>query len=644
MNPQELPHFTAVWSARPKVEGPDVAVPPDEGVDDVQRRTRTRTPGDANPPTPDIPGPWTPWRAFAEGSVAPTNTPTAQYRTISVDPVAQPPREGPLDIQRRTRPITGATFGPWTGWATISEGGSAPPDTPTAEYRVREGPPVTVVNEGADDIERRTRTITPGQPTPDTPDVQRRTRSVTGQAFGPYGSFGPYQSGSPPVDTPTVDYERILATSSFDFDTASSNNSPNGIAFDGTNFFIAQWNGVTVYAYSSTGSPVSSKNFNSASNQRTGMAFDGEHLFILAAHGTVSVYETNGDRVRNFESGVTNANAIAVTDDRVYVIANSGRNVRALTKTGTRQTDDEWTLDSANTATSGFTFAMGKFWVADRGDDKVYAYNEDGSRSSSDDWNLASREVGGLTFAMGMFWSTNRSNKVFAYESNGSRRGAGYHFRTRTSSPTYSAWGQWTTISEGNSRPSDTPLAQFRLLPVTIPGQPVVGPFGQWTDFDEGSNAPPDTPTTQYRVTEGPDVVTTGEGADDVQSRTRQATGATYGPWSGYTTVAEGRSAPPDTDTAQYRVIEGPDVAVPPLAQTPDIQRRTRTITPGQPVAPDPPTYGNWSGWLTVAALEGQAAPENTDVTQWRRVEGPGVPGGMGGFREGDPVPDPSWW
>ncbi|MYD94579.1 MAG: hypothetical protein F4Y02_13010, partial [Chloroflexi bacterium] len=76
------------------------------------------------------------------------------------------PDEGTPDIQRRTRSITGNTYGPWTPYSPSGEGGTTPPATPTEEYRLVAGPDV-----------------------PGTPDIQRRTRSITGNTYDPWTPY-----------------------------------------------------------------------------------------------------------------------------------------------------------------------------------------------------------------------------------------------------------------------------------------------------------------------------------------------------------------------------------------------------------------------------------------------------------------------
>ena len=91
----------------------------------------------------------------------------------------------------------------------------------------------------------------------------------------------------------------------------------------------------------------------------------------------------------------------------------------------TRDTSLEFDLISANTFAAGITFGNDKLWVVDAVDDKVYAYNSDGTRSSGDDFDFDSTiSVQGITFANGKLYilsNTFNARKVWAYNTDGTR-------------------------------------------------------------------------------------------------------------------------------------------------------------------------------------------------------------------------------
>ena len=91
-------------------EGPPVLYQDPDPTIPAGKTEGPNAPGPREPPREGNPGPWSPWTFSEEGDTAPPNTPFVQYRVQEGPNVpgnpgtpAGSPREGPPDIQRRTR-------------------------------------------------------------------------------------------------------------------------------------------------------------------------------------------------------------------------------------------------------------------------------------------------------------------------------------------------------------------------------------------------------------------------------------------------------------------------------------------------------------------------------------------------------------
>ena len=92
------------------VEGPPALYQDPDRTIPAGKTEGPDAPGPREPPREGNPGPWSPWTFSEEGDTAPPNTPFVQYRVQEGPNVpgnpgtpAGSPREGPPDIQRRTR-------------------------------------------------------------------------------------------------------------------------------------------------------------------------------------------------------------------------------------------------------------------------------------------------------------------------------------------------------------------------------------------------------------------------------------------------------------------------------------------------------------------------------------------------------------
>ena len=82
----------------------------------------------------------------------------------------------------------------------------------------------------------------------------------------------------------------------------------------------------------------------------------------------------------------------------------------------------DFDLSSDNNRSTGITAYDGKFWVVDDRDDKVYAYNADGTRDAASDFDLDADNYrpGGITALDGKFWVVDSVDaKVYVYNADG---------------------------------------------------------------------------------------------------------------------------------------------------------------------------------------------------------------------------------
>ena len=122
-----------------------------------------------------------------------------------------------------------------------------------------------------------------------------------------------------------------------------------------------------------------------------------------------------------------NPQGITFANNKFWVVDFNDNKVYAYDNTRTRSSSDDFALGSANGRPTGIAFANSMFWVVDSQDDKVYAYTSTGTYSSANDFDLESgnRDPFGITFGNNMFWVVDsQDDKVFAYTSTGMRSSA----------------------------------------------------------------------------------------------------------------------------------------------------------------------------------------------------------------------------
>ncbi len=117
--------------------------------------------------------------------------------------------------------------------------------------------------------------------------------------------------------------------------------------------------------------------------------------------------------------------------DAVAAESDTGNNcssgVRVSVAEGGTTGGGDFYLAGDNGSPAGIAHANGRFYVVDRGDDKVYAYRTNGQRDDGADFDLAGDNSSphGIAHANGRFYVVDNSDdKVYAYATNGQRDAA----------------------------------------------------------------------------------------------------------------------------------------------------------------------------------------------------------------------------
>ena len=109
--------------------------------------------------------------------------------------------------------------------------------------------------------------------------------------------------------------------------------------------------------------------------------------------------------------------------------ANNCSSAVSVTVSGSQMEIEGFDLPgNVNLSPEGIVFANDRFFVVDREDDKVYAYQSSGQRDSASDFDLdsANGNAFGITFANNRFYVVDdRDQKVYAYDASG-QRASGY--------------------------------------------------------------------------------------------------------------------------------------------------------------------------------------------------------------------------
>ncbi len=227
-----------------------------------------------------------------------------------------------------------------------------------------------------------------------------------------------------------------------DFDLASENDAAHGITYADERFYVVDETDDKVYVYDSRGSHVASADFalDSENDGPAGITYALGRLYVLdRPDDKVYVYESSGNRVASADFSMDSQNVapngITYALGRFYVVNGSrgstNTTVYAYGSDGSRTASADFTLDSVGMTESHsrITYALGYFYVVRDSSDnlsraRVHAYASGGSRTASEDLTLDAQngDPTGMTYAGGRFYVLDTGDdKVFAYDGDGSR-------------------------------------------------------------------------------------------------------------------------------------------------------------------------------------------------------------------------------
>ena len=197
------------------------------------------------------------------------------------------------------------------------------------------------------------------------------------------------------------------------FQLVSGNNDPTGIAFGDGMIWVVDRADDEVYAYNPDGTNDSASGFLLPSDRTTptGIAFGDGRLWVADAYSSSCghssrinycaeflVYTTSGQHISS-HGRIGTPVGIAFGNDRLWVVA-SGSSVSSYTTSGGIDRVSSLRLQSSNDAAVGIAFDNGNLWVVDN-DGTVYSY----SGAVIPGFDLASRtDPTGIAFGDGRIW------------------------------------------------------------------------------------------------------------------------------------------------------------------------------------------------------------------------------------------------
>jgi hypothetical protein len=163
----------------------------------------------------------------------------------------------------------------------------------------------------------------------------------------------------------------------------SGNINPQGIAWDGTHFYVADEN-TNIYKYNSSGTHVTTYSVYNPARQTRGIVWDGTHFWILS-YENQAVYKFNSSFVY--------------------------QNVSFSTYS-----------QSEDNNMSGLTWDGTNFWTIGRQNDKAYKYNSSGVYQNVN-FSIANQDTlpNGITWDGTYFWVTGSGDvpAVYKYSASG---------------------------------------------------------------------------------------------------------------------------------------------------------------------------------------------------------------------------------
>ena len=214
----------------------------------------------------------------------------------------------------------------------------------------------------------------------------------------------------------------VTRDETLEFDLATANTFPRGIAFGDDKFWVVDLTEDKVFAYNSDGTRSSGDDFNFDSTiTPQGITFANDKLYILSntfSARKVWAYNTDGTRSADDDFDLPNTSLQGITfgNDKFYITQPNNRQVLVYSSTGTQLTDEGFNLDSESFAAEGITFVYNKLYVIDTQDEKAYVYGTDGTRYADEDFGTVDSNPRGITFNDNTFFVLGgEQNHVFAF-------------------------------------------------------------------------------------------------------------------------------------------------------------------------------------------------------------------------------------
>lgn len=204
--------------------------------------------------------------------------------------------------------------------------------------------------------------------------------------------------------------------------TGTPNDEPEGITFDGTYFWLSDFNDNEIYKYTSAGVYVSSFDTNIETSESTGITWDGTNLWVLdRIDDEVYEYTTSGVYTgEHFDISSESDSAKEITWDGTYfwIVDNSLAEVFQYNSTGD-YTGTHFDISSEMpTSAYGIAWDGISLWVMHAETDEVYEYNSTGDYTGV---HFDTRGEGGNPYAIGWdgdsFWVVMRADtEVYQYK------------------------------------------------------------------------------------------------------------------------------------------------------------------------------------------------------------------------------------
>lgn len=218
-----------------------------------------------------------------------------------------------------------------------------------------------------------------------------------------------------------------------DFSVASQDATPNGVVWDGTNYWVVGSTTDAVYKYTSAG-VYTGTSFSTAGQSISpfGIEWDGTYFWVLDYGGAVYRYNAGGayTSVSITAVGVTGGRDIAWNGTNFFV--SCANTVKVYEVTPANVTVGSFDVSAQLTAPSGISWDGTFFWVLSTPDDTAYKYNasfvyqnESFSVATEEDWPYGMDWTGDSWLVIGVqndtVWEYKPANGVAASTSLGGR-------------------------------------------------------------------------------------------------------------------------------------------------------------------------------------------------------------------------------